>query len=185
MAEPDIKDLERRMNGAVETLRQDFAGLRTGRANTAMLDPVMVDVYGAAMPINQVATISTPEARLLSVQVWDRSNVSAVEKAIRNSGLGLNPMTEGSTLRIPVPELNEERRREMSKVASKYAEQSKVAIRNVRRDGMDGVKKSEKNGDLAQDDAKKWSERIQKLTDDHIAQVDEILSHKEKEIMQV
>jgi ribosome recycling factor len=185
MADPMIKDLERRMNGAVDSLRQEFAGLRTGRANTAMLDPVVVDVYGAMMPINQLATISTPEARMLSVQVWDRSNVSAVEKAIRNSGLGLNPMTEGATLRIPVPELNEERRREMSKVAAKYAEAGRVAVRNVRRDGMDDVKKLEKDSEIGKDDAKKMSDNIQKLTDEQIGRIDEMLATKEKEIMQV
>jgi ribosome recycling factor len=182
MADTLFKDLERRMKGAIDSLKHEFSGLRTGRANTAMLDPVTVDVYGAMMPINQVATVSTPEARMLSVQVWDRSNVSAVEKAIRNSGLGLNPMTEGATLRIPVPELSEERRREMSKVAAKYAEQSRIAVRNVRRDGMDDV---EKDGEIGQDEAKKWSDRIQKLTDDMIAQIDQVLAHKEKEIMQV
>lgn len=185
MADPKIKDLERRMGGAVDALKHEFAGLRTGRASTAMLDPVVVDVYGAMMPINQLATVSTPEPRMLSVQVWDRSNVSAVEKAIRNSGLGLNPMTEGATLRIPVPELNEERRREMSKVAAKYAESARVAVRNVRRDGMDDVKKLEKDGEIGKDDAKKWSDKIQKLTDDHIGRIDEILASKEKEIMQV
>lgn len=185
MTTPDEKDLDRRMKGAIEALRHEFAGLRSGRANTAMLDPVTVDVYGAMMPLNQIATISTPEARMLTVQVWDRSNVSAVEKAIRNSGLGLNPMTEGATLRIPVPELSEERRREMSKVAAKYAEQARIAVRNVRRDGMDEVKKLEKNGDLSQDDAKKWSDRVQKLTDETIKSIDDILASKEKEIMQV
>ncbi len=185
MADPIIKDLERRMNGAIDSLRHEFTGLRTGRASTAMLDPIVVDVYGAMMPINQLATVSTPEARMLSVQVWDRSNVSAVEKAIRNSGLGLNPMTEGSTLRIPVPELSEERRREMSKVAAKYAESGRVAVRNVRRDGMDDVKKREKDGDLGKDDAKKLSDSIQKLTDEQIGRIDEILAAKEKEIMQV
>lgn len=185
MADTILKDLERRMNGAIDSLRQEFVGLRTGRASTAMLDPVVVDVYGAMMPINQLATVSTPEARMLSVQVWDRNNVSAVEKAIRNSGLGLNPMTEGTTLRIPVPELNEERRKEMSKVAAKYAEAGRVAVRNVRRDGMDDVKKREKDGEIGKDDAKRISDSIQKLTDTQIGRIDEILMAKEKEIMQV
>lgn len=185
MSDNTEKDLERRMKGALDALRHEFAGLRTGRANTAMLDPVTVDVYGASMPINQLATISTPEARMLSVQVWDRSNVSAVEKAIRNSGLGLNPITEGATLRIPIPELNEERRREMSKIAAKYAENARIAVRNVRRDGMDEIKRLEKDSEIGQDDAKRRAERVQKLTDETVKAIDEMLAAKEKEIMQV
>lgn len=185
MAGPDMKDIERRMHGAMEALRHEFSGLRTGRASTAMLDPVTVEVYGATMPLNQVATISVPEPRMLSVQVWDRGNVQAVEKAIRNSGLGLNPMTEGASLRIPVPELSEERRREMTKVAGKYAESARIAVRNVRRDGMDDVKKLEKAGELGQDEAKRWSDKVQKLTDETIAEIDAMLVSKDKEIMQV
>lgn len=185
MADPDIKDIKRRMNGALESLKHDLAGLRTGRASTAMLDPVVAEVYGSQMPINQLGTVSVPEPRMLSLQVWDRSNVGAVERAIRNSGLGLNPITEGELLRIPVPELNEERRREMAKIAAKYAEQQRIAVRNVRRDGMDEIKKLEKNGELSQDDAKRWSEEVQKLTDQTVKQIDEALAAKEKEIMQV
>ena len=185
MADQDMKNIERRMKGAVDTLRQEFSGLRTGRASAAMLEPVTVEVYGTQMPLNQVAAISVPEPRMLSVQVWDTSNVSAVEKAIRNSGLGLNPMTEGSLLRVPVPELNEERRREIGKVAAKYAEQARIAIRNVRRDGMDEIKHLEKDGELGQDEAKRRSDDVQKLTDRHVAQIDEMLESKEAEIMQV
>jgi len=185
MADLDMKDIERRMKGAVDTLRQEFSGLRTGRASAAMLEPVTVEVYGTQMPLNQVAAISVPEPRMLSVQVWDTSNVAAVEKAIRNSGLGLNPMTEGSLLRVPVPELNEERRREIGKVAAKYAEQARIAIRNVRRDGMDEIKRLEKSGELGQDEAKRRSDEVQKLTDRHVGQIDEMLESKEAEIMQV
>lgn len=185
MAGPDMKDIERRMHGALEALRHEFSGLRTGRASTAMLDPVTVEVYGATMPLNQVATVSVPEPRMLSVQVWDRGNVQAVEKAIRNSGLGLNPMTEGASLRIPVPELSEERRREMTRVAGKYAESARIAVRNVRRDGMDDIKKLEKAGELGQDEAKRWSDKVQKLTDETIAEIDAMLVSKDKEIMQV
>jgi len=185
MADADLKDLERRMQGAIESLRHEFAGLRTGRANASMLDPVMVEVYGTQMPINQVATISVPESRMLSVQVWDNNNVSAVEKAIRNSGLGLNPMTEGAVLRVPVPDLNEERRRELSRVAAKYAEQARIAVRNVRRDGMDRIKTLEKDGDIGKDDSKALSEKVQKLTDDAVKTIDGMLSQKEEEIMQV
>jgi len=185
MADLDMKDIERRMKGAVDTLRQEFSGLRTGRASAAMLEPVVVEVYGTQMPLNQVAAISVPEPRMLSVQVWDSSNVAAVEKAIRNSGLGLNPMTEGSLLRVPVPELNEERRREIGKVAAKYAEQARIAIRNVRRDGMDEIKGMEKSGELGQDDAKRSSDEVQKLTDKYVTQIDEMLESKEAEIMQV
>jgi len=160
MADLDIKDIDRRMNGAVETLKHE-------------------------LPINQVAAISVPEPRMLSVQVWDSSNVSAVEKAIRNSGLGLNPMTEGSLLRVPVPELNEERRREIGKIAAKYAEQARVAVRNVRRDGMDELKRLEKDGDIGQDDAKRRADEVQSLTDQYVGQIDEMLKSKESEIMQV
>lgn len=185
MADPDVDDIERRMDGAIEALRKEFAGLRTGRASPSLLEPITVDAYGAAMPLNQVGTIGVPEPRLLSVQVWDRSLVKHVEKAIRDSGLGLNPQTEGQVIRVPIPELNEERRRELSKVASKYAEQARVAVRNVRRDGMDMLKKMEKDGDISQDEHRQWADEIQTLTDAHIKKIDEAYTQKEKEIMQV
>ena len=181
----DLDDIERRMTGAVENLKQELSGLRAGRANAGMLDPVMVDVYGSQMPINQVGTISVPEPRMLSVQVWDKANASAVEKAIRNSGLGLNPMMDGTLVRIPIPELNEERRAEMSKVAGKYAEGARVAVRNVRRDGIDTAKKLQKDSVISEDDQRLYNDEIQDLTDKHIKLIDETLSKKEKEIMQV
>lgn len=185
MAEPDIDDIERRMNKAVEVLRHEYAGLRTGRASINMLDPVRVDVYGSSMPINQVGTVSVPEPRMISVQVWDKSNVKAVEKAIASSGLGLNPQADGQLIRIPIPELNEQRRKELTKVAGQYAEQARVAVRGVRRDGMDGLKKLEKDGDLGEDDAKMWHDEIQRLTDESIKKIDELLAQKTKEILQV
>ncbi|WP_029014753.1 ribosome recycling factor [Niveispirillum irakense] len=185
MAAPDLKDIERRMAGALETLRKEFAGLRTGRASANLLEPVMVDAYGTTVPLNQVANISVPEPRLITVQVFDRSTVKAVEKAIRDGGLGLNPQTEGSTIRVPIPELNSERRKELTKVAAKYAEQTRVAVRNVRRDGMDAAKKAQKDGDLSEDEQKQWSEKIQAVTDAHIKKIDEALATKEKEILQV
>jgi ribosome recycling factor len=181
----DLNDIERRMSGAVDALKHEFAGLRTGRASASLLDPVMVDVYGASMPLNQVGTVSVPEPRMLSVQVWDRGNASAVEKAIRNAGLGLNPMLDGQLVRIPIPELNEERRAELAKVAAKYAEQGRIAIRNVRRDGMDQLKKLEKDKAISEDDHKMYADEVQTLTDKFVAQVDEHLQVKEKEIMQV
>lgn len=185
MSEFDIDDLERRMKGAIDALKHEFSGLRTGRANVAMLDPVSVEVYGAEMPINQVGTVSVPEPRLLSVQVWDKANVASVEKAIRNSGLGLNPMNDGQLIRIPIPELNEERRRELSKIAGKYAEQSRISIRNVRRDGMDSLKKAEKDKDMSEDEHKMWSDEVQVLTDNYVGEVDSAYAAKEGEIMQV
>lgn len=178
----DKKDIENRMNGAVEALKKEFSGLRAGRASTSLLDGVVVEVYGAKMPLNQVGSVSVPESRLLTVQVWDASNTPAVEKSIRNSGLGLNPMAEGTLIRIPMPELNQERRAELTKVAGKYAEQARVAIRNVRKDGMDAVKADK---DLPEDDQKRQSDEVQKLTDDHIKQIDVLLSEKEKDIMAV
>lgn len=181
----DKKEIERRMNGAVDNLRTEFGGLRTGRASTSLLEPIQVDVYGASMPINQVATISVAEARMISVSVWDQGNASSVEKAIRNSGLGLNPISEGATIRVPLPELNEERRKELSRVAGKYAEQARVSIRNVRRDGMDSLKKAEKDGDISKDDLKRLEDEVQKLTDRFISDVDSTLENKEAEIMQV
>ncbi|MEC7577356.1 MAG: ribosome recycling factor, partial [Pseudomonadota bacterium] len=161
----DKADLERRMNGAIDNLHQEYTGLRTGRASVNMLDPVVVDVYGSKMPLNQVGTVSAPEARMLSVTVWDASQTKAVEKAIRESGLGLNPQAEGTLIRIPVPELNEERRAELSKVAGKYAETARVAIRNVRRDGMDALKKMESDKEISEDEHKRLSDEVQKLTD--------------------
>ncbi|MDX1736790.1 MAG: ribosome recycling factor [Alphaproteobacteria bacterium] len=181
----DIKDLERRMSGAVDALKQEFSGLRTGRASASLLDPIQVEAYGGLMPLNQCAGVTVPEARMLTVTVWDNSVIKAVEKAIRDSDLGLNPMTEGNVLRIPIPELNEERRTELTKVAGKYAEQARVAIRNVRRDGMDEAKKAEKAGDISEDDSRRMSDQIQKITDDHVKHVDDALAAKEKEIMQI
>ncbi len=185
MAAPDFKDLEKRMNGALEALRQEFAGLRTGRAHVSLLEPVTVESYGAEMPLQQVGTVSAPEARMLAVSVWDKSNVAAVEKGIRNSGLGLNPVVDGMTVRVPIPELTEERRVDLTKVASGYAEQAKVAIRNVRRHGIDDAKAAEKDGDYSKDDVKKAEDDIQKLTDTYVKKVDEVLGEKQAEIMQV
>ncbi len=178
----DKNDIKKRMDGALESLKSEFGGLRAGRASTSLLDTVVVEVYGAKMPLNQVGSVAVPEPRLLTVQVWDMGNTQAVEKAIRNSGLGLNPMAEGSLIRIPMPELNEERRAELTKVAGKYAEQARIAIRNVRKDGMDQIKS---DGDLPEDDAKRQSDDVQKMTDDHIKQVDQMLTDKEKDIMAV
>ncbi len=181
----DLNDLKRRMNGALENLKSEFVGLRTGRASVNMMDPVMVDAYGAKMPLNQVATVSTPESRMISVQVWDKSMVASAEKAVRNAGLGLNPVVDGQTLRIPIPELNEERRAELTKVAGKYAEQTRIAIRNVRRDGMETIKRLEKDSEISQDEQKIYSDKIQKLTDEMIKEVDHLTEAKDKEIMQV
>jgi len=177
-------DISRRMAGAVEALRNDLGGLRTGRASTALLDPVQVDVYGSHMPLNQVATVSAPEPRLLSVQVWDRSNTSAVEKAIRNAGLGINPITDGQNIRLPIPDLTEERRKELAKLAGQYAEKAKIAVRNVRRDGMDALKTDEKKKEISEDDHKRLDAEVQKLTDDTIKEIDQVSAAKEKEILQ-
>ena len=185
MADSDISDVKRRMDGAIEAFRKELAGLRTGRASTHLLEPIVVEAYGNRTPLNQVGTISVPEPRLITVQVWDRSLVKATEKAIRDAGLGLNPQTEGQLVRVPIPDLSQERRHELVKVAHKYAEQARVAVRNVRRDGMDLLKKAEKAGDISQDDHKSKSEKIQTLTDQHIKLVDDVLGQKEKEIMQV
>ena len=173
------------MDGALESLRKEFGGLRTGRASASLLEPITVEAYGQQMPLNQVGTISVPEARLITVQVWDRGMVKAVEKAIRDGGLGLNPQTDGQNVRVPIPDLNQERRTELSKVASRYAEQARVAVRNVRRDGMDMLKRMEKGGDISQDEQKTWAEEVQSMTDAHIKKIDEALAAKEKEIMQV
>jgi ribosome recycling factor len=185
VADPDIDDLSRRMDGALEALRKEFGGLRTGRASASLLEPITVEAYGQQMPLNQVGTISVPEARLITVQVWDRGMVKAVEKAIRDGGLGLNPQTDGQNVRVPIPDLNQERRTELSKIASRYAEQARVAVRNVRRDGMDMLKRMEKGGDISQDEQKTWAEEVQSMTDAHIKKIDEALAAKEKEIMQV
>ena len=179
------EEMNRRMNGAVGTVKGEFAGLRTGRASPALLDPVTVDAYGSHLPLNQVGTISTPEPRLLTVQVWDKGLVKAVDKAIRDAGLGLNPQADGQLLRIPVPELNEERRKELAKLAHKYAEHARVAVRNVRRDGMDLLKKLEKDHKIGQDEHHKLGDELQKLTDAHIKDIDAALHAKEQEIMQV
>lgn len=186
MAETYSKDeMNRRMNGAVATLKQEFAGLRTGRASPGLLDPVMVEAYGSPMPISQVGTVSVPEPRLLTVQVWDKGLVKAVDKAIRDAGLGLNPQPDGQLVRIPIPELNEERRKELAKLASKYAEQARIAVRNVRRDGMEVLKKLEKDHKIGQDEHHKLGDELQKLTDTHIKDIDGNLHAKEQEIMQV
>ena len=176
-------DIQRRMNGAIEALKHDLGGLRTGRASTTLLDPVNVEVYGSNMPINQVATVSAPEPRLLSVQVWDRSNVSAVEKAIRSAGLGLNPMTDGQNIRLPIPDLTEERRKELAKLAGSYSEKAKIAVRNVRRDGMESLKTDEKKNEISEDERKRLEVEVQKLTDDTIKDIDAVTAAKEKEIL--
>ena len=185
MDDLDLADLERRMDGALTSLAKEFQGLRTGRASTQLLDSVIVEVYGASMPINQIATVSVPEPRMLSVQVWDKENTKIVEKAIRESNLGLNPQVDGQLLRIPLPDLSEERRQELSKIAAKYAENAKIAVRNVRRDGMDTTKRMEKDGDISQDDRHIYDEEIQTITNKSINKIDELLSSKEVEIMQV
>ncbi|CAK0762920.1 ribosome-recycling factor [uncultured Gammaproteobacteria bacterium] len=185
MADPDLSDVNRRMDGALETLRKEFAGLRTGRASASLLEPVTVEAYGNTMPLTQVGTIGVPEPRLITVHVWDRGMVKAVEKAIREAGLGLNPQTEGQTVRVPIPDLNQERRLELVKVANKYAEQARVAVRNVRRDGMDMLKKQEKANTISQDEHKIWSEKVQVLTDTHIRKIDELLAGKDRDILQV
>jgi len=179
------KDLKRRMDGAIEALRKEFAGIRTGRASAGLLDPVMVDAYGSMLPLNQCGTVSVPEPRMLMVQVWDKALLKPVEKAIRDANLGLNPQADGASIRVPIPDLNEERRRELVKVAAKYTEQAKVSVRNVRRDGIDALKKLEKDGEISQDEQRKVQADIQALTDDTIKKVDDAFSQKEKEISQV
>lgn len=176
-------DLERRMHGAVEALKGDLVGLRTGRANSALLDPVTVEVYGSHMPLSQVATVSVPEPRMISVQVWDKSNVGPVEKAIRSAGLGLNPINDGNVLRLLIPDLTAERRKELAKLAGQYAEKARVAVRNVRRDGMDQLKTDEKKGEIGEDDRKRLETEVQKMTDATIADIDAAASAKEKEIL--
>jgi ribosome recycling factor len=179
----DKSDLQRRMHGAVEALKHDLGGLRTGRASTALLDTISVEVYGAQMPLNQVATVSVPEPRLLTVQVWDRSNVQPVEKAIRSAGLGLNPITDGQLLRLPIPDLTEERRKELAKLCGQYAEKARIAVRNVRRDGMDHLKQDEKKHEISEDEHKRLGQEVQKLTDDTIKEIDATAHAKEQEIL--
>ncbi|MEM7687713.1 MAG: ribosome recycling factor [Pseudomonadota bacterium] len=179
----DKADIERRMTGAVEALKSDLSGLRTGRANTSLLDPVQVEVYGAMMPLNQVATVSAPEPRMLSVQVWDKTNLTAVEKGIAHANLGLNPMIDGQTLRLPMPDLTEERRKDLAKLAGQYAEKAKVAIRNVRRDAMESLKADEKKKEISEDERKRLEDEVQKLTDAHVKQTDEAAAKKEQEIL--
>jgi ribosome recycling factor len=183
MAQYDKADLERRMAGALESLKHDFSGLRTGRANVALLDPVTVEVYGAHMPLNQIATVSAPEPRLLSIQVWDKSNVGPVDKAVRSAGLGLNPIVDGQNLRLPIPDLTEDRRKELAKLAGQYAEKARIAARNVRRDGMDSLKTDEKKGEISEDERKRKETEVQKMTDAIIADIDATTAAKEKEIL--
>jgi ribosome recycling factor len=183
MAAYNKADLERRMHGAVESLKSDLIGLRTGRASINLLDPIVVEVYGSMMPLNQVATVSAPEPRLLSVQIWDKSNVTPVEKAIRNAGLGINPITDGQNIRLPIPDLTEERRKELVKLAHSYAEKAKIAVRNVRRDGNDDLKADEKKKEISEDDRKRAETEIQKMTDATIAEIDVAATAKEKEIL--
>lgn len=185
MTTPDLKEYRRRMDGALEALRKEFAGLRTGRASAGLLEPVTVEAYGNTVPLNQVGTISVPEPRLITVQVWDKGVVKAVDRAIRESGLGVNPQTEGQLIRVPVPELTQERRAELTKIAHKYAEQARVSVRNVRRDGMEHLKKAEKQHQISQDEHRRLSTEVQTMTDEHVKKIDETLASKEKEIMQV
>ena len=183
MPQYDKADIERRMTGAVESLKSDLGGLRTGRANTSLLDPVVVEVYGAMMPLNQVATVSAPEPRMLSVQVWDKSNMTAVEKGIAKANLGLNPMIDGQTLRLPMPDLTQERRKDLAKLAGEYGEKAKIAVRNVRRDGMESLKTDEKKKDISEDDRKRMEDEVQKLTVKHVADIDVAVDKKIQEIL--
>ena len=185
MSAAEMSEIKRRMDGALDALRREFAGLRTGRASVHLLDPVVVKAYGNEMPLVQVGTVNVPEPRMITVQVWDRSLVSAVERAIRDAGLGVNPMSDGQLVRVPIPELSQERRQELSKIAHKYAEQARVAVRNVRRDGMDALKKLEKDHKISQDEHRQRSDEVQKVTDQHIKLIDDALAQKEKEIMHV
>ncbi len=185
MAEPSLDDIKRRMNGALEVLRSEFTGLRAGRAATGLLDPVTVDAYGSRMPLSQVGTVGVPDARQLTVQVWDTGLLKSVEKAIREAGLGLNPSNDGNLIRVPIPELSEERRHELVKIAHKYAEQARIAVRNVRRDGMDNLKRLEKDSEISKDEHRAWADDLQKMTDDNVKDIDGTLTSKEKEILQV
>ncbi len=183
MAAYDKSDVQRRMVGALDNLKNDLAGLRTGRASTALLDPIQVEVYGANMPLNQVATVSVPEPRMISVQVWDRSNVTPVEKAIRNAGLGINPIVDGQMIRLPIPDLTEERRKELAKLGSQYAEKARIAVRNVRRDANDGLKADEKKSEISEDERKRLETEVQKMTDETIKDIDAASHNKEQEIL--
>jgi ribosome recycling factor len=180
-----LKDLRRRMDGALEVLRKEFGGLRTGRASASLLEPITVGAYGGTMPLNQVANVSVPEPRMITVQVWDRAMVKAVDKAIREAGLGLNPQTEGQVIRVPIPDLNEERRRELTRVSARYAEQARVSVRNVRRDGVELLRRREKDTEISQDQQRKLQQEVQHLTDDYIRRIDDALAQKDKEILQV
>lgn len=180
-----LKDLGRRMDGAIEVLRKEFAGLRTGRASAGLLEPIAVPAYGGTMPIKELANVSVPEPRMITVQVWDRALVKPVDRAIRESGLGLNPQTEGQVIRVPIPDLNEERRRELTRVAARYAEQARISVRNVRRDGIEMLRRQEKDGDISQDQQRKLQQDVQHLTDETIRRIDETLAQKDKEILQV
>lgn len=183
MAQYDKSDIERRMSGAVESLKGDLSGLRTGRANVALLDPVVAEVYGAMMPLSQVATVSAPEPRMLAVQVWDKSNVSAVEKGISKANLGLNPMTDGQTIRLPMPDLTQDRRKDLAKLAGEYGEKAKIAARNVRRDGMESLKADEKAKDISEDERKRLEDEVQKMTDKYVAEIDVAVEKKVQEIL--
>lgn len=183
MAKYDKADLQMRMNSTLEALKHDLSGLRTGRANIALLDTITVEVYGSKMPLNQVATVSVPEPRMLSVQVWDKANVQPVEKAIRSAGLGLNPMTDGPNVRLPIPDLTEERRKDLAKLTGQFAEKARIAIRNVRRDGMDDLKADENKKEISEDDRKRLETEVQKLTDEMIAEADKLADAKEQEIL--
>ncbi len=185
MADPDLRDIKRRMDGAIDALHREFAGLRTGRASVGLLEPITVEAYGGTVPMNQVGSISVPEPRMVSVQVWDKSLMGAVEKAIRDSGLGLNPVNDGQLVRVPIPPLSEERRIELTKIAHKYAEQARVAVRNVRRDGMEMLKKMEKDHEISQDEHHLWADEIQSMTDAHTKKIDEVAAQKDEEILQV
>jgi ribosome recycling factor len=185
MAELDMKDIDRRMQGAYDAMMKDMGGLRTGRASTALLESVTVEAYGSRMPLNQVGTVGAPEARLLTVQVWDAGLIKAVEKGISNAGLGLNPQSDGNLVRVSLPDLSEERRKELVKVAAQYAEQARTAVRNVRRDGMEAARDMEKDGDISEDEQKRLENEVQKLTDKWVAKIDTTLAEKEKDILQV
>ena len=185
MSDPDLEDIKRRMQGAVGVLKSEFGGLRTGRASSALLEPISVDAYGSGMPMNQVASINVTDSRMLTVQVWDQGLVSSVEKAIRDSGLGLNPSTDGNSVRVPIPQLSEERRVELTKIAHKYCEQARIAVRNIRRDELDKLKRHEKGGEISQDEQRAWGNDLQALTNGFIKEIEEALISKESEIMQV
>ena len=180
-----LKDLRRRMDGAVEVLRKEFGGLRTGRASASLLEPVTVSAYGGTVPLNQLANVNVPEPRMITVQVWDRAMVKAVDKAIREAGLGLNPQTEGQVIRVPIPDLNEERRRELTRVTARYAEQARVSVRNIRRDGVELLRRREKDAEISQDDQRKLQQEVQHLTNEYVKRIDDALAQKDREILQI